>query len=232
MLAGRFPWNSNPSFTRQRDNVAACFVWCDASNSPTTVSVVGNGVSSQGILTLSPTSINFGDVTLGSSDTRNVTATSSGTTVVLVSGVNVNGADFSVAGLNLPLNLSPGETATFSITLTPSTAGNVTGSVSLLSDGSNSPTTVSLTGNGVQVPSASIVDLFWDASISVVDGYYVYRSTQSGGPYTKLNATLVSTTSFSDNTVAPGTTYFYVATAVDANGVESVVSNETQAVVP
>src|SRR5205807_6496316 len=76
--------------------------------------------------------------------------------------------------------------------------------------------------------------LNWDASTSAVVGYNVYRATQAGGPYTRLNSSSspIGPTSYTDSSVQAGQTYFYVVTAVDANGVESVVSNEVQATVP
>ena len=204
----------------------------DAAISPTLILLAGNGVSSNGLLSLTPASLDFGDVTVGSSATRSVTLTSLGSTVVLVSTSEVTGAEFSVAGLALPLNLSPGETVTFSLTLTPTAAGSVNGNVALASDASNSPTVVSLTGNGIDAVTSHVVGLLWDPSISVVDGYNIYRSTVSGGPYTKINATLVPQTTFADDTVQAGVTYFYVVVAVDAGGVRSQDSNETQASIP
>ena len=72
----------------------------------------------------------------------------------------------------------------------------------------------------------------WVASTSVVVGYNVYRTTQAGGPYTKLNSSPIGPTSYTDTTAQAGQTYFYVVTGVDANGVESGVSNQAQAVVP
>jgi len=63
----------------------------------------------------------------------------------------------------------------------------------------------------------------------------IYRGTVSGGPYVKIGS-LPSTPSvagaalsYADTTGTGGTKYFYVATAVDANGFESVYSNEASA---
>jgi fibronectin type 3 domain-containing protein len=42
----------------------------------------------------------------------------------------------------------------------------------------------------------------------------------------------VSGTTFTDNTVQAGVTYFYVVTAVDATGTESVNSNEVSVTIP
>jgi fibronectin type 3 domain-containing protein len=76
------------------------------------------------------------------------------------------------------------------------------------------------------------VSLSWTASTSTVNGYNVYRSLASGTGYTKLNGGLVAAVTYTDSTVANGTTYYYVTTAVDASGNESTDSNEAVAVIP
>lgn len=78
------------------------------------------------------------------------------------------------------------------------------------------------------------VALSWTASSSSsISGYNVYRSATSGGTYTKINTSLVVPTGYTDNSVQAGQTYFYVATAVDTNGNESVYSSPPQqAVIP
>jgi fibronectin type 3 domain-containing protein len=57
----------------------------------------------------------------------------------------------------------------------------------------------------------------------------VYRGTTSGGPYSKLNTSLVAATNYSDTAVTAGQTYYYVTTSVDSSNDESVPSNEAQA---
>lgn len=77
------------------------------------------------------------------------------------------------------------------------------------------------------------VTLNWTASTSSnISGYNVYRSTTTGGPYAKVNSSLVSATTYTDSYRTPGQTYYYVATAVDINNNESVFSNQAQAAVP
>jgi hypothetical protein len=69
------------------------------------------------------------------------------------------------------------------------------------------------------------VDLTWTASVSAhVTGYNVYRGTVSGGPYTKLNSSLVAGTGYTDTAVQAGQIYYYVATAVNTSGNESIYS--------
>jgi len=60
----------------------------------------------------------------------------------------------------------------------------------------------------------------------------MYRGSQSGGPYTKINSVLGTSTSYLDISVQGGHTYYYVTTAVNGSGVESGHSNQVQAVVP
>lgn len=75
------------------------------------------------------------------------------------------------------------------------------------------------------------VTLSWTASTSQVAGYNVYRSSTSDGPYARLNNGLIDGTTFTDNNVQPGQTYFYVATAV-GDGRESGDSNQVEVTVP
>jgi fibronectin type 3 domain-containing protein len=65
-----------------------------------------------------------------------------------------------------------------------------------------------------------------------VAGYNIYRSTVSGGPYAKINSSLVAALDYTDSTVQSGTTYYYVATAADSSGNESVFSNEISFTIP
>lgn len=71
--------------------------------------------------------------------------------------------------------------------------------------------------------------LTWNASTTSGATYNVYRATVSGGPYTKINTSAVTTTTYTDANGAAGTKYFYVVTAVDAGGFESPFSNEASA---
>ncbi len=83
-----------------------------------------------------------------------------------------------------------------------------------------------------QLDSSHRVSLTWDTSTSSnVTGYYVYRATQSGGPYTKLSS-LLTTTSYVDASVQAGQTYYYATTAADSAGAESAYSNQVATSIP
>lgn len=74
--------------------------------------------------------------------------------------------------------------------------------------------------------------LNWTPSSSSYSGFNVYRSSVSGGPYNRIDATMIPTNSYTDSTVASGQTYYYVATEIDTNGVESLYSSEVPAIIP
>jgi len=71
------------------------------------------------------------------------------------------------------------------------------------------------------------VTLNWSAASGAVS-YNLKRGTTSGGPYDTLVASGMSATSYTDNTVVNGTTYYYVVTGVNAGG-ESPNSNQASA---
>src|SRR4029077_9314096 len=179
-------------------------------------------------LTASPTSLSFGNVTVGSNAMQTVTLTNTGSSSVSISQVNVP-AGFLTSGLMV--TLGAGQTATFSVVFAPTSSGSVTGNANVISNAS-SPVTISLAGTGGQTTTPHWTTSTWNPSTSVVVGYNVYRGTVSGGPYSALNSTLISATGFTDSTVQSGQMYFYVVTAVDSNNDESGYSIEQSAAIP
>jgi len=92
----------------------------------------------------------------------------------------------------------------------------------------------SVNGAGtISAPLGHSVTLSWTASSSSgVTGYNIYRAQTSGGSYSKLNTSVVTGTSYLDNTVIAGQTYYYVSTAVASGGTKSAYSNQATATVP
>lgn len=183
------------------------------------------------VLNVNQNSLNFSNVNIGSNSVLPVIFTNNGNSNVTISNVALSGAGFSASGIQSGQMVTPGQTATLNVMFAPAGTGLTTGSVTVTSTASNSTVAVSLSGTGVQTVSHSVT-LNWIASTSAVSGYNVYRSSVSGGPYTKLNSTLIAATTYLDTTVQSGQTYFYVATAVDSSGVESADSSEVSATVP
>ena len=86
------------------------------------------------------------------------------------------------------------------------------------------PTGLSATASSQQIA------LDWaNSSESDLNGYNVYRSTSSGGSYSKINSSLLGSSSYTNSGLTNGTTYYYVVTAVDDAGHESVFSSQASA---
>ena len=182
-----------------------------SANATVTVTPSSTPVS----VSVSPTSAS---VQVGQS--QPFTATVSGTTNSAVNwlvngslGGNSTVGTISSAGLYT----APSSVPASAVTVTAQSASNSTSSA-------NAAVTIT--------PTVHIVDLSWTASTSVVAGYNIYRGTVSGGPYTRINASLEPATLYTDSAVQAGQTYYYVTAAVDSSGVESGYSNVVQAVVP
>lgn len=112
--------------------------------------------------------------------------------------------------------------------------------VQVIADGGSDQADLEITVDAdTTAPSApaNLVATAGDASISLdwddnADGdfasYSIYRSTTSGSYGSALDAGLISS-DYEDSTVVNGTTYYYVITATDTSGNESLVSNEVSA---
>ncbi len=202
----------------------------NAPTSPSSVSLSGSAVAATHTLSISPTSLSFGNVTTGtSSATQAVTITNTGNSSVIISSITLSGTGYSMSAGGSPVTLTPSQALTLSVSFDPTAAGAVNGSISVASNASGSPATVSLSGTGVRQNS---VALAWNASTSAAAGYNVYRSTVSGSAYVMVNSAPLSALTYRDSAVQSGTTYYYVVTALDSSGNESVYSNQVSAAIP
>ncbi len=77
------------------------------------------------------------------------------------------------------------------------------------------------------VPGVGRVFLTWNENKERdLAGYHVYRSTRSGREFVRLTEKVLNRSTFSDETVQQGMTYYYAVTAVDRSGNESARSKE------
>jgi hypothetical protein len=78
------------------------------------------------------------------------------------------------------------------------------------------------------------IHLTWEPNKTgnAVVGYNIYRSRDGGQHFRKLNRSPVPKPEFDDKKVRRGQTYLYVVKGVDANGVESLPSNQIKLSVP
>jgi Abnormal spindle-like microcephaly-assoc'd, ASPM-SPD-2-Hydin len=184
----------------------------------------------ESVLSVTPSSLSFGSVTLNTASTLSVTLRNTGNSPV--SGTaRVTGAGFSMPpGQGV---LSPGQSSTAVVQFDPSSVGAVTGSLTIQTNAENPLVIVHLTGSGGSTAQHSIT-LNWSApanSPEPITGYITYRST-NGGTYTALNSTSSTGTTYLDMAVQPGITYSYYIKSVAQNSSTSDPSNMVEASVP
>ncbi|HEV2399594.1 MAG TPA: choice-of-anchor D domain-containing protein [Candidatus Sulfotelmatobacter sp.] len=179
-------------------------------------------------MSVSPTTIAVGTVTVGSTGTATGTLTASGASVT-ITGASINNSVFTVSGLTLPKTLAAGASTNFTVTFTPTAVGAVSATLTFTSNAQPSTTTATVTGTGASSSTPHSVNLSWNASTSSnILGYNVYRSLYSSsacGSYSKINSLLNTGTLYTDSSVVNGTSYCYAATAVDTSNNESSYSN-------
>lgn len=86
---------------------------------------------------------------------------------------------------------------------------------------------------GLQVQPAAegkVLTATWNSPGGSNASYHVYRSASHGGPYLRINTASLSASSYLDQNLTNGTAYYYVITALDPMGNESLYSQEAAAV--
>jgi Abnormal spindle-like microcephaly-assoc'd, ASPM-SPD-2-Hydin len=130
-----------------------------ASNSikwSTTFLLKGTAVTS-GRISLTPASIRFGNVPVGTTQTQSATLSNSGISTVTITHAAISGRGFALTGVSLPLTLKGGQSAAIGVSFTPESAGPSSSTVSLVGTalvtyagrhprhGRNTPTDIALT---------------------------------------------------------------------------------------
>jgi hypothetical protein len=203
-------------------------VTSNATNSQLAIPLSGTGTQApQGQVAASPAALNFGTLGAGNSATQAVTVANTGTADVSITQLSASGSGFAVSGISVPYTLASGASVTLQVSYAPPLAGSYSGSVAITSNAANSPLSIPLTGTATHS-----VGLSWTDGDPGIAGYNVYRATQSGGPYTVANSSLIGASSWNDDSVQNGQTYYYVLTAVDTSGNESGYSPEVSATIP
>jgi hypothetical protein len=184
----------------------------------------------QASISINPTSLPFGSVTLNTTATQPVTVSSTGNATLQVTTLAVSGSGFA---LSTPpaLPLPPGQSATVYVTFTPIASGNATGGLSIASNAANASTAaVALSGTGMTKTWS--VDLTWSPpGTGAIMGYDVYRAVSGTAAFMQLNVLPITATMYSDTGVSTGS-WDYVVRSVDVSGAVSGPSNVFTAVIP
>jgi hypothetical protein len=238
---GHVPWkvNARASFTMTvtftptagLQSKGVIYILSNAENSPLSIGVQGTGAdTTTPQLGISPATLDFGNVNVGSSATLSATLKASNAPVTIVSDQS-NSSEFVIQDLTLPVTIAAGNSIPVSIQFTPNASGKAVAKAGFISNALPSPSIEQLTGTGV-APGAHSVALTWESGDAAAVGYNVYRGTATSGPFSQINTALNSSTNFTDSNVVGGKTYYYVTTEVNTSGKESAYSNVATASVP
>jgi Abnormal spindle-like microcephaly-assoc'd, ASPM-SPD-2-Hydin/HYDIN/CFA65/VesB-like, Ig-like domain/IPT/TIG domain/Cep192 domain 4 len=132
----------------------------DAEDSPQAVPMSGNATPAAPVVSLSPTSVDFGNVALNTTSPEHlVTVTNTGTADLHVTGASVgpgaSGFNFGPTDTCSHQTIAPGGSCQTGVVFTPNQLGAKAGTLSFEDDASSSPQTVPLSGTGVQ-PAVSL----------------------------------------------------------------------------
>jgi len=202
----------------------------NASNPTLNIPLSGTGTP-DGQLGVSP-SLAFGSVVVGTSANLPATLSATGASVT-ISSVDLSSSEFTLSGISFPVTVAAGSSLPFTVTFAPQATGGASGMASFVSNAANSPAQLSLAGTGAAAPVHTVA-LSWTASVSPnISGYNIYRAPAVSGPFSQINGSLIAGTSYTDNSVVDGQTYYYEASAVNSDSVESAKSTPPkQAIIP
>jgi hypothetical protein len=135
---------------------------------PLTINLTGSGAQSH--LQITPTSLTFGSVTVGSSSKLTLSLANTGTAPVSRIALSITG-DYVITTPCSTTTLASGASCAISVTFTPTAIGARTGTLSITSSDPNSPLTVPLTGTGIPAGTFALtVDGGASSSITVSSG--------------------------------------------------------------
>jgi hypothetical protein len=176
-------------------------------NATASVALSGTGVATTPQLSISATSLNFGNVVVNASAAQTLVLTSSGTAPVTVSSVSLSGARYSLSGASFPVSLAAGQSAALQVLFKPTVAGAATGLITVKSNSSTNPTaTVALSGNGTNNPSGTPTGtpLSACADLTTSGPYYLSQDVSSPGTCFFIDASNI-TLNLNGHTITYGT---------------------------
>jgi hypothetical protein len=176
------------------------------ATSPQTVSLTGTGLTPP-TASLSPRTLSFGSVAVGSSSTpQTITLTNTGQSTLTLSGssaiaiTGTNPGDYSqtnTCGTSVASNAS----CTITVTFKPKASGSRPADITLTDNANNSPQTVSLSGSG-GLPTATLTpksDNFGSITVGSTSSAIVSTLTNTSSSYTlSVNSITITGTNAAD----------------------------------
>ena len=183
----------------------------------------GSNSTTAGVLAPNTTSVDFGNVAIGSKSSQTLTLTNSGAAAVTISQATVSGPGFSLSGSTGAVSIAPGTSHAIQVAFAPAAAGSSSGALVLASDATNPSLTLSLTGNAManssikKQPANQSVLAGQTATFDVVatgSGVLAYQWSKNGTPVSGATSPTYTTppTTLSDNGAS------FTVTLSDATG--------------
>ena len=205
----------------------------------------GAAASDEPTISVTPASANFGNVTVKTDATQTVKLSNTGTADLKISAAKLTGSGFSMSGLMTPVIIPAGVSKNFTIAFKPTAAGAATGNISIASNDSDSPLTVSMTGTGVASTlklAANVANVsFGNVAVGTTETQEV-KLTNSGNADVEISSASASGTGFhssggSNVNLAPKqsvnvTVSFDPQSAGGVSGTLSVSSNANAITIP
>jgi hypothetical protein len=113
---------------------------------------------------------------------QTVTVTASGGAVT-ISSVASSGANFIIGSNNCVTTLQSGATCNFTVTYAPTAAGKQSGTITVTSNASGSPQTVSIDANGIITSGSTVTPetgWWWDSKLSGI-GFFIEQNPTTRG---------------------------------------------------
>ena len=149
--------------TAAGNRTASVVIANNRSGSPVPVPLIGTGVPPAPIVSLSSTSVVFGNQPLGTtSAAQNVTLRNVGSTILNIQAVALGGSnsgDFAMANgstCGSGASVNPNSSCVFQITFTPTNSGSRGATVGLTDNAADSPQTINLIGTSIPTPLVSV----------------------------------------------------------------------------
>lgn len=187
--------------------LAAVTIADDAGDSPQSIALSGVGVIAPSV-SLSPTSLTFPDTAQGAtSASQPVTITNIGSAELLISNIATSSTNFKASSA-CPASIAPGGNCVITVSFTPQTSGNLFGTLSITDNATGSAHVVQLAGNGLAVPTVSLVPTaiaFGDQIVNTTSSTQTVTLTNTGGADLAITSVTIGGTNGGDFAVTGNT---------------------------
>jgi hypothetical protein len=204
------------------------------------VSLTGTGLFP--IYTLTPSTLSFGNQTVGTtSATQTVTLTNTSLVDLTINSATISPAVFTFQGPPLPVTIPPSGTASFDVRFTPNAAQSFTGTFSVSTTGFPASSQVALSGTGT--PVVAVIDVsptaidFLNQPVNTTSAPRSVLITNTGSAQVTISSVTTATpfafTGFGGSTTLnPGqsltlSVVFSPTTTTVSTGTLTIISNST-----